>query len=83
MKKTTSAILWVGQILLGCAVFAFAFDLFLEPNGLNSGGISGLAMIIIRLFPFGTVGVVTALLNLPLFFVGGKKIGMKFFVGDL
>ena len=40
-------------------------------------------MIIIRLFPFGTVGVVTALLNLPLFFVGGKKIGMKFFVGSL
>lgn len=83
MKKTTSTILWVGQILTGCAVFAFAFDLFLEPNGLNSGGISGLAMIIIRLFPFGTVGVVTALLNLPLFFVGGKKIGMKFFVGSL
>lgn len=83
MKKTTSTILWVGQILTGCAVFAFAFDLFLEPNGLNSGGISGLAMILIHLFPIGTVGVVTALLNLPLFFVGGKKIGMKFFIGSL
>lgn len=83
MKKMPSTALWVGNIVLGCAIFALAFDLFLEPNGLTSGGISGLAMIIIHLFPIGTVGLVTAALNLPLFFVGGKKIGMKFFIGSL
>ncbi len=83
MKNIDSHALWIGKILLGCAIFALAFDLFLEPNGLNSGGISGLAMIIIELFPIGTVGLVTAVLNLPLFFVGGKKIGMKFFIGSL
>lgn len=83
MKKIRSNALWVGNIILGCAIFALAFDLFLEPYGLTSGGISGLAMIIIHLFPIGTVGLVTALLNLPLFFVGGKKIGMKFFIGSI
>ncbi len=83
MKKLPSAALWIGKILLGCAIFALAFDLFLEPNGLNSGGISGVAMIIIHIFPIGTVGLITALLNLPLFLVGGKKIGMRFFVGSI
>ncbi len=83
MKKFPSTALWVGNIMLGCAIFALAFDLFLEPNGLTSGGISGLAMIIIHLFPIGTVGLVTAILNLPLFFAGGKKIGMKFFIGSI
>lgn len=83
MKKTASALLWAAKIILGCAIFALGFDLFLEPNGLNAGGMSGIAMIIIQLIPFGTVGALTALINLPLFFFGGRKIGMRFFVGSL
>ena len=83
MKKALQMALWLGKILLGCALFALGFDLFLEPNGLNAGGLSGLAMVLVQVVGFGTVGMVTAVFNLPLFLIGGKKIGKQFFVGSL
>lgn len=83
MKKWMKFALWILQILVGCGIFALGFDLFLVPHGMNAGGISGLAMVVVKLLGFGTVGTVTALFNLPLFAVGGAKIGKKFFVGSL
>ena len=83
MRKTMETLLWGAKVALGCAIFALGFDLFLEPNGLNAGGISGIAMIITHVTGFGSVGTLSALINLPLFFLGGKKIGVKFFVGSL
>lgn len=83
MKKVLDSIWWSVKILIGSAAFALGFDLFLLPNGLNSGGVSGLAMVLIRIIGFGSVGVVTALMNLPLFLIGGVKIGKKFFIGSL
>lgn len=83
MKKVLNMVVWVFKIALGCAIFALGFDIFLEPNGLNAGGISGIAMIVTELLHTGTVGMVTVLINLPLFFLGGKKIGMQFFVGSI
>ena len=71
------------KILLGCAVFALGFNLFLVPNGLNAGGLSGLAMALVHLTGIGTVGLVTAAVNLPLFALGGMKIGKQFFWGSL
>ena len=71
------------KTILGCAVFALGFDLFLQPNGLNAGGISGLSMVIISIVKVGTIGVLTGLLNLPLFAVAGIKIGKRFFILSL
>lgn len=67
------------KTLIGSAVFAFGFDLFLEPNGLNAGGISGLSMVLVFLMKAGTIGLLTGLLNLPLFALAGIKVGKKFF----
>lgn len=67
----------------GCALFALGFDLFLAPNGLNAGGISGLAMILVHLLGFGTVGTITTIMNIPLFALGGLRVGRKFFFGSL
>lgn len=83
MKKRMSWIVWALEILAGSALFALGFDLFLEPNNINAGGISGLAMIFIRISGIGTVGIVQALMNLPLFFLGGLKVGKRFFAGSL
>lgn len=71
------------KIILGCAVFALGFDLFLQPNGLNAGGISGLSMVIISIVKVGTIGVLSGLLNLPLFAIAGIKIGKQFFTLSL
>lgn len=71
------------KITLGCAIFALGFDLFLEPNSLNVGGMSGLAMILRELLGFGSIGVLTMLLNVPLFVLGARKLGKKFLFGSL
>ena len=68
------------KITLGCAIFALGFDLFLEPNSLNVGGMSGLAMILRELLGFGSIGVLTMLLNVPLFLYGLKRQGVQFTV---
>jgi len=83
MKKGMKTLLWFAKIFAGCALFGAGFALFLEPNDLNAGGISGLAMMLVHLTGFGTVGLITLLMNLPLFVIGGIKVGKKFFVGSL
>lgn len=83
MKKTLQSIWWFGKIVLGCVIFALGFDLFLVPNDLSAGGISGLALILVHILGFGSVGTVTMLMNLPLFAIGGLRIGKKFFWGSL
>ena len=84
MKNTFLSVIWdVLKTAVGCALFALGFDLFLMPGGMNAGGLSGLAMIFVHIFGIGTVGLVTALLNVPLFIFAGVKIGKKFFVGSL
>ena len=83
MNKGIKTLIWCGKIVFGCILVALSFDLFLEPNEVNAGGISGLAMVAVELLGFGSVGLITAVLNLPLFALGGAKIGRKFFVGSL
>lgn len=83
MKKRLETLFWCVKIALGCAMFALGFDLFLSPNDLNAGGVSGLAMVLVHFLGVGSVGTVTALMNLPLFAIGGLKIGKKFFFGSL
>ena len=74
---------WIVSTLLGSLIFALGFDLFLLPNDLNPGGISGLSVIIVELLGFGSVGTLSILINLPLFALGGIKIGKRFFLGSL
>lgn len=75
---------WVAaRILLGSALFGLGFNLFLEPNGLNAGGLSGLASVFTHITKIGSVGLLTMLMNLPLFAIGGMKIGRKFVLGSL
>lgn len=83
MKKGLAELWWLGRIIVGSAMFALAFALFLDPNELNTGGVSGLAQVAVHLLGVGSVGTLTALINLPLFALGGLKIGKRFFVGSL
>ena len=71
------------KVIAGCGLFGLGFNLFLLPNDLNAGGISGLSMALVHLIKIGSVGTFTALFNLPLFAVGGMKIGRKFFFSSL
>ncbi|MDD6967745.1 MAG: YitT family protein [Firmicutes bacterium] len=83
MKKIWKKADWIVLTALGSAVFALGFSLFLEPNNINAGGISGLAQAVAHIFGLENVGVLSVILNLPLFFVGGLRVGKRFFAGSL
>ena len=83
MKKLWARYHWVLFTILGSTIFALGFSLFLLPNDMNSGGVSGFAMVLVELLGFGSVGTISILINLPLFILGGMKIGRRFFTGSL
>lgn len=74
---------WIVVTILGSALFAFGFSCFLMPNDISTGGISGLALVVVELLGAGSVGSLSILINLPLFLLGGLKIGKRFFFGSL
>ena len=83
MKKLYRPALELAELIVGCAVFALGFNLFLAPNEMNAGGLSGLAMVLNSIFDFISIGLFMVLMNLPLFIISGFKIGKKFFLGSL
>ncbi len=69
-------------ILVGSFVMATGVALFLLPNQLSSGGVSGLATVVYYLLniPMGTTILA---INAPLFLFAVFKIGKKFFIKSL
>ena len=65
------------QIILGCLIGGAAYPLFLVPNSIAPGGLSGLAMVLNHLFHW-PVGMTSLIMNIPLFLVGYKAMGKLF-----
>ena len=57
MQEFGHKLKWIPMTVLGSAVFAAGFAFFLQPNDLSSGGISGLALLLVELTGFGSVGI--------------------------
>lgn len=70
------------KIILGAALYAAGFRFFLYPNAIVSGGVTGAAMIINYLTGV-PVGVMTIIINIPLFAFSWKKFGLKFILASL
>lgn len=62
-------------IALGAAVFALGFVAFYQPNAIASGGFTGIAQVINHIFPVIPVGIITIVINIPLFILAWKLIG--------
>lgn len=71
-------------IMLGCAIAAFATDVFMIPNGLAAGGLTGLATIIAELGRRAgislPVGIQTVVMNALLLLVVVRSGGLKYVV---
>ena len=65
------------QILIGALIGGAAYPLFMTPNRIAPGGITGIATILNHLFAW-PVGVVSLILNIPLFLIGFKAMGRVF-----
>ncbi|MBQ4065197.1 MAG: YitT family protein [Clostridia bacterium] len=66
-------------IAVGCLSFSFGIALFLNPNGLAPGGVSGIAIIVNGLTGFPT-GLMMVLINIPLLLAGCFVIGKGFLI---
>lgn len=64
-------------VVIGGALVGLAVGLFLIPLKLNTGGFGGVATIIYYVFNF-PAGLVLFLLNLPLFLIAIKFLGIKY-----
>lgn len=79
--KTFGRILWnLALIATGSAICAVAVNGILIPQAFVSGGVTGLALVVHYLVPKLSVGVLYLLLNIPLFALGWKYVGRRFFI---
>ena len=66
------------SVLLGNAMLAFAICAFVVPYGIMLGGSSGIALTVQYFLPNLPLSVITAIVNILLFFLGWIFLGKKF-----
>ena len=69
-------------ITFASAVYGAGISLFIDPNDLAPGGISGLSIIVNRLIPVPT-GTLYLLINIPIIILGMWKFGFKFIISTM
>jgi uncharacterized membrane-anchored protein YitT (DUF2179 family) len=78
-KQTIYDYFW---ITIGSIITAAGLVMFLIPNKIAAGGVSGLSTVIYYLFGL-PVGMVSLAINIPLFIIGVKEMGAKFGIRTL
>lgn len=80
MKKTFGRTIWnLLVIAAASAVYAAGISLFLDPNNLAPGGVTGISVILNRLSGIET-GTLYFLLNVPIVILGIWKFGFRFMI---
>ena len=72
----------IAGTILGAFIMAVGVSLFLLPNQLSSGGVSGIATITYYLFNI-PMGIMILIINVPLFIFSIYKIGKNFFIKSI
>ncbi|WP_420848616.1 YitT family protein [Paenibacillus oryzisoli] len=82
-KMTKSALLRRGLFLfIGAVLMSVGLEIFLVPNRIIDGGITGISIILSYLTQT-PIGVFLTLLNIPFLFIGYKLIGKTFALSTL
>ena len=82
MKMQQFSLLDILKMVLGSAMAAAAFQFFTFPNSIVSGGVTGIAQIVHLLSSLPT-GVLNIVLNIPLFVICWRHLGLRVLVGAL
>lgn len=69
-------------ILAGLILTALGYNMYLIPNDIAAGGFTGIGQLINKFIPI-SVGTVNLILNIPLFLLSMKSLGIKFGVRSL
>lgn len=77
---------WAG-IVLGCAILAAGFVIFINPYNIVPGGVYGLSIVLHNLFPAIRVGTFGYMFDIPLLMLSmwllGSKLGVRTIVAAL
>ncbi|MNZ79047.1 hypothetical protein D3C78_976400 [compost metagenome] len=76
-NKTRSLILNLFFITVGSIIAGTALELFLVPNSIIDGGITGISLMLTNVTDI-PLGIFLFVINLPFLFIGYKQIGKKF-----
>lgn len=70
---------------LGCIIYSIGVALFLDPNNIAPGGITGIAIVINYLLPLeqDLTGIIIIVINVPLFILGAIFFGKKFTISTI
>ena len=79
LRITKDAVYQYLLIMLGSLVFALGQLYFIKPLHIPMGGVSGIALVTNYLWNL-PIGVVSIVLNIPLFFLGWRTRGRGFFL---
>lgn len=71
-----------GVITVASFIYAVAISLFLDPNSLAPGGVTGISIILNRITGVGT-GTWIFLLNIPILALGMWKFGFRFILSTM
>ena len=82
MKIQQFSLLDILKMVLGSALAAAAFQFFTFPNSIVSGGVTGIAQIVHLLSNLPT-GVLNIVLNIPLFIICWRHLGLRVLIGAL
>lgn len=69
-------------LLAASLLYGIAVSMFLDPNNIAPGGVTGLAMIVNRLIPVET-GTLILILNIPILCLGLWKFGLRFLISTI
>ncbi len=69
-------------ITLGAVLMAVGLEIFLVPNNVIDGGITGISIMLSYLTGW-KLGIFLFILNMPFFFIGYKQIGKTFAISTL
>lgn len=82
LKNKKTLLLQLLFMTVGCALYGAGISLFLNPNDLAPGGLSGISVMLSR-FVTLDVGMLIIIMNVPLFIVAFVKFGREFTVMTL
>lgn len=82
LKNKKTLLLQLLFMTVGCALYGGGISLFLNPNDLAPGGLSGISVMLSRFVPLD-VGTLIIIMNIPLFIVAIIKFGREFTVMTL
>ena len=77
-KFTATSLLGYFFMVLGCAFYAFSTILFLAPNQIVAGGVTGLSVLINILNDKIPIGIISIVINVPILILGLKYFGLPF-----